>query len=77
VLWDELKEDYKSKVKPNVLTLRDEMSAVRLGYCENVQEHASKIQGYVSDFNLCADSDSSTGTIPSERAYLLPDEGCT
>ena len=53
--------DYKSKVKLNVWALRDEMSAVRLGDCENVQDYASKIQGYVNDFNLCADSDCSTG----------------
>jgi len=71
-LWDQLKEDYKSKVKLNVWALRDEMSAVKLRDCENVQEYASKIQGYVNDFNLCADSDSSTGTMPkSEHSYYL------
>jgi len=37
------------------------MSAVRLGNCENVQDYASKIQGYITNFNLCADSDISTG----------------
>jgi len=74
-LWDQLKEDYKSKVKLNVWALRDEMSAVRLDDCENVQDYASKIQGYVNDFNLCANSDSSTGgggTMPkSEHTYYL------
>jgi len=73
-LWDQLKEDYKSKVKLNVWALRDEMSAVKLRDCENVQEYASKIQGYVNDFNLSADSDSSTGsgTMPkSEHSYYL------
>jgi len=73
-LWDQLKEDYKSKVKLNVWALRDEMSAVKLRDCENVQEYASKIQGYVNDFNLCAHSDSSTGsgTMPkSEHSYYL------
>jgi len=73
-LWDQLKEDYKSKVKLNVWALRDEMSAVRLSDCENVQEYASKIQSYVNDFNLCADTDSSTGsgTMPkSEHTYYL------
>jgi len=69
-LWDQLKEDYKSKVKLNVWALRDEMSAVKLRDCENVQEYASKIQGYVNDFNLGAES--STGTMPkSEHSYYL------
>jgi len=69
-LWDQLKEDYRSKVKLNVWALRDEMSAVKLSNCENVQEYASKIQGYVNDFNLCAES--STGTMPkSEHSYYL------
>jgi len=72
-LWDQLREDYKSKVKLNVWALRDEMSAVKLSDCENVQEYSSKIQSYVNDFNLCADSDSSTGgTMPkSEHTYYL------
>jgi len=69
-LWDQLKEDYKSKVKLNVWALRHEMSALKLSDCENVQEYASKIQGYVNDFNLCAES--STGTMPkSEHSYYL------
>ena len=42
-LWDQLKEDYKSKLKLNVWDLRDEMSAVKLSNCENVQEYSSKI----------------------------------
>jgi len=69
-LWDQLKEDYKSKVKLNVWALRDEMSAVKLRDCENVQEYASKIQGYANDINLCAES--STDTMPkSEHSYYL------
>jgi hypothetical protein len=50
------------------------MSAVTLRDCENVQEYAAKIQGYVNDFNLCADSASSTrsGPMPkSEHTYYL------
>jgi len=74
-LWDQLKEDYKSKVKLNVWALCNDMSAVKLSNCENVQEYASKIQGYVNDFNLCADSDSligGGGTMPkSEHTYHL------
>jgi len=75
-LWDQLKEDYKSKVKLNVWALRDKMSAVRLSNCENVQEYASKIQSYVNDFNLCADTDSSSSTgsgtmQKSEHTYYL------
>jgi hypothetical protein len=69
-LWDQLKEGCKSKVKLNVSALCDEMSAVKLSNCENVQEYTSKIQGYVNDFNLCEES--STGTMPkSERSYYL------
>jgi hypothetical protein len=69
-LWDQLKEDYKSKVKLNVWALRDEMSAEKLRDCENVLEYASKIQGYVNDFNLCAEC--STGTMAkSEHSYYL------
>jgi len=71
-LWDQLKEDYKSKVKLNVWALRDEMSAVKLSNCENVQEYVSKIQGQVNDFNLCADSSTGSGTMPkSEHSYYL------
>jgi len=73
-LWDQLKE-YKSKVKLNVWAMQFEMSAGRLGDCEHVQKYALKIQGYVNDFNLCANSDSSTGgggTMPkSEHTYYL------
>jgi len=69
-LWDQLKEDYKLKVKLNVWALRNKMSAVKLSNCENVQEYASKIQGYVNDFNLCVES--STSTMPkSEHSYYL------
>jgi hypothetical protein len=46
------------------------MSAVKLSNCKNLQEYTSKIQGYVNDFNLCAES--STGTMPkSEHSYHL------
>jgi hypothetical protein len=50
------------------------MSAVRLSDCENVQEYVSKIQSYVNDFNLCADTASSTGSgtmLKSKRTYYL------
>jgi hypothetical protein len=75
VLWDQLKEDYKSKVKLNVWALRDEMSAVRLSDCENVPEYTSKNQCYVNDFTLCADIVSSTGSLTMPKSehtnYLL------
>jgi hypothetical protein len=46
------------------------MSAVKLRDCENVQEYASNILGYVNDFNHCAESP--TGTMPkSEHSYYL------
>jgi hypothetical protein len=35
-LWNQLMEDYKSKVKLNVSALPDEMSAVKLGDGGNV-----------------------------------------
>jgi len=70
--WDQLKEHCKLKVKLNVLALRDEMSAVKLRDCENVQVYASKIQGYVNDFNLYADSSTGSSTMPkSEHSYYL------
>jgi len=70
-LWDQLKEDYKSKKKLNVWALRNEMSAKKLGDCENVQEYASKIQGGENDFNLCAEN--STGMMPKSKSryYLM------
>ena len=50
--------------------MQDEMSALEWRDCENVREYASNIQGYVNDFNLCADS--STGTRPkSKHSYFL------
>jgi transcription initiation factor IIF auxiliary subunit len=71
-LWYQLKEDYKSKVKLNVWALRNEMSVVKLSICENVQEYTSKIQSYVNDFNLCAETNRSTGhgtMLKSEHTY--------
>jgi hypothetical protein len=72
-LWDQLKEDLKLKVKLNVWSLRDEMSAVGLSECDNVQEYALNIQSYVNQFHRCADTDSSStvsGTMPkSEHTY--------
>ena len=70
-LWDQLKEDYKSKVRLNVYALRDEMSALQLRDCENVQEYASKIQGYVNDFNLCVESSTSTMPMSKHSYYLM------
>jgi hypothetical protein len=71
-LWDQLKEEYKSKVKLNVWALRDKLSAVKLSNCENVQEYATKIQGHVNDFNLWADSTTGSGSMPnSEHSYYL------
>jgi len=69
-LWNQLKEDYKSKVKLNEWALRDEMLAVMLSDCKNVQEYASKIQEYVKSFNHWAES--STSTMPKcEHCYYL------
>jgi hypothetical protein len=69
-VWDQLKEDNKSKVRRNVWALHDKMSAVKLSNCENVQEYASRIQGYVNNFNI--GEESSTGTMPmSEHSYYL------
>jgi hypothetical protein len=71
-LRDRLKENYKSNVTPNVLALRDEMSALKLRDCQNVQEYASKIQGYVHDFNLYGASSTDSGTMPkSEHTHYL------
>jgi hypothetical protein len=75
VLWDRLKEDYKSKVKPNVGPLRDEMSAVRLRDCNNAQKYSSKIHSYVTDFDLYTKTDSSsTGsrTMPKSEHTCYP-----
>jgi hypothetical protein len=62
-------------VKLNICALRDEMSALRLSDCEDVQEYASKIQSNVNDFNPCADTDSSStcsGTMPKrEHPYYM------
>jgi hypothetical protein len=72
VLWDQLKEDYKSKVKANVWALGDEMSAVKLRDCENAPKNSSTIKGYVNDFTLCADSSTCSGTMPKcEHSYYV------
>jgi hypothetical protein len=74
-LRDQLKKDFKAKGNLNVWALRDEMSAVKLSNCENVQEYTSKIQSYANGFNLCADTNSSTGrgTMPQSKHsnYLM------
>jgi hypothetical protein len=50
--------------------LGDELSGVKWGHCENVQEYASKIQGHVNNFNLSAES--ATSMMPkSKHSYYL------
>jgi hypothetical protein len=61
-LWHQRKENYKSQMKLTLCALRDKMSAVQLSNCKNVQKYTAKIQSYVNDFNLCAGTDSSTGS---------------
>jgi hypothetical protein len=73
-LWDQLKKDYTSKLKLNVWALRNEMSAVKLRNCENIQQYTSKIQRNVNDFNCWANTDSSTCSVTmpkSEHTYYL------
>ena len=73
-LWDPLNKDYKSKVKLNVCALRNKMSAVKLSNGEIVQEYTLMIRSSVNEFNLCANTDSSTGTgtMPkSNHTYYL------
>jgi hypothetical protein len=70
-LWDQLKEDYKSKVKLNVRALGDAISEVKLNNCENVHKYTSKIQSYVNDFNLCAESSTNTMPKSEHRFYLM------
>jgi hypothetical protein len=47
------------------------MSAVTLSDCENIQEHASKIQGYENNFNVCADNSTSTMPQCKDSYYVL------
>jgi hypothetical protein len=80
-LWEPLMEPYKSKVKLNVISLRDEISAMKLSDCENVQEYVSMIKGYVNDFNLWADSSTRCDTmLKSEHTYyhmkVVPKDDC-
>jgi len=80
-LWEPLMEPYKSKVKLNVISLRDEISAMKLSDCENVQEYVSMIKGYVNDFNLWADSSTHCDTmLKSEHTYyhmkVVPKDDC-
>lgn len=70
--WDQLKEDYKSKVMLSVWPLRNDMSAVTLRDCENLQEYALNIQSYVNDFNHWANNSTHGGTFPKrEHSYYL------
>jgi len=42
-LWDQLKEECEFMVKLNVWALQDDMAAVQLRDCKNVQEYVLKI----------------------------------
>jgi len=56
VLWDQLKEDWKSMVKLTIWALWDTMSAVKLRDSENVQQYTVIFQGYGIDITLSAES---------------------
>jgi hypothetical protein len=48
------------------------MFPVRVGDCQNVQDYASKMQGYVNNLNLSADTSTGSSTMPkSEHSYHL------
>jgi len=69
-VWSYQLQELESMVKLNVWALADEMSAVKLRDCKNVQEYALNIQAYVNDLNIFAESSISMRP-KSEHSYYL------
>jgi hypothetical protein len=52
-LWEKLASAYKSKLKLNILEIRDNLWSIKRQHCGDVDNYASRIDRKVKDYNLC------------------------
>jgi hypothetical protein len=55
-LWEKLAAAYKSKLKLNIFEIREDLWSSKLTECRDVDNHASRIDRKVKDYNLYAGS---------------------
>jgi hypothetical protein len=67
-LWEKLASAYKSKLKLNILEIREDFWSTKLQDCRDVDNYASRIDQIVKDYNLCAGP-----TTPSTTDTDTPD----
>jgi len=53
-LWEKLASPYTSKLKLNILEIREDLWSIKLQDCGDVDNYASRIDRKVKDYNLCA-----------------------
>ena len=53
-LWEKLASAYKSKLKLNMVEIRDDLWSIKLQDCGNVDNYALRIDRRVKDYDLCA-----------------------
>jgi hypothetical protein len=69
-LWVKLASAYKSKLKLNIVEIREDLWSIKLQNCGDVDNYTSRIDWKVKDYNLCAgptaqlttDTDANTDT---------------
>jgi len=52
-LWEKLASAYKSKLKLNILEIREDLWSIKLQVCGDVANYASRIDRKVKHYNLC------------------------
>jgi len=53
-LWEKLASAYKSKLKLNIVEIREDLWSIKLQDCGDVDNYAWQIDRKVKDYNLCA-----------------------
>jgi len=61
-LWEKLASAYKSKLKLNIVEIREDLWSIKLQDCGDVDNYASQIDPKVKDYNLCAGPTAPTTT---------------
>jgi len=52
-LWEKLASAYKSKLKPNIFEIREDLWSIKLQDCGDVDNYASQIDWNIKDYTLC------------------------
>jgi hypothetical protein len=53
-LWEKLASAYKSKLKLNIIEIREDLWSMKLQDCGDVDNYTSRIDRKAKDYNLCA-----------------------